>query len=94
LKNFFYIAFGQLKIIALLPCFRKDESLPARAGGQKFLSSDPPFLFARLLKPPAIFSACGTERKDKKTKEVKTLAPPSRARLFESLLPKNLTALK
>jgi len=45
-------------------------------------------------KPPADFSDGGTERKDKKTKEVKTLAPPSRARVFESLLPKNLTALK
>ncbi|PIX91978.1 hypothetical protein COZ26_04280, partial [Candidatus Kuenenbacteria bacterium CG_4_10_14_3_um_filter_39_14] len=42
-------------------------------------------------KPESVFSDGGGTKTEKETKEVKTLAPPSRACVFEILLPLFLT---
>jgi len=72
--------------------------LTSRAAGLRFgrrakiPSPRPPSFLPACWKPPAIFS--GGDETEKETKEVKTLAPPSRARVFGFLLPIFFTAFK
>jgi hypothetical protein len=75
------------------------RSHPSRAFGAvsrraKIPSPPTPSFLPACWKPPADFSDGRTEGENKKTKEVKTLAPPSRARVFGFLLPISFTIFK